>query len=69
IALLEQLAPDCQGFAYLFFLDFVVVYGTRPEDWALSMHALEIFTQQSSAEFAIRTFILTDPKRAMVQMT
>lgn len=69
IALLEQLAPDCQGFAYLFFPDFVVVYGTRPEDWALSMHALEIFTQQSSAEFAIRTFILTDPKRAMGQMT
>lgn len=68
VLLLEQLAPVCQGFAYLFFPDFVVVYGTRSEDWTLSMHALAIFTQHSSAEFAIRTFILKDPERAMVQM-
>lgn len=68
ITILERLAPECQGFAYLFFPDFVVVYGTQPQDWSRSMHALEIFTQSSSAEFAIRTFILQEPDRAMSQM-
>ncbi len=53
--LLIEMAPDCKGFPYLFFPDFVEKYGL--EDWQQSMDALEIFTQYSSAEFAVRPFI------------
>lgn len=68
LAKLVQIAPQCQGFAYLFMPDFVVVYGDLQVDWSRSMRALACFTQQSSAEFAIRSFILADPKRAMQQL-
>jgi len=54
------------GFFSIFFPDFVEVYGQ--DNWQVSMDALEEFTQTSSAEFAIRTFILQDPKKAMRQM-
>ena len=33
------------------------------------MGALEYFTQKSSSEFVIRTFILSDPERVMRRMT
>ncbi|WP_413476449.1 DNA alkylation repair protein [Latilactobacillus fuchuensis] len=68
IKVLMTIAPECYGFPYLFFSDFVVVYGDVQDDWDLSMQALECFTQQSSAEFAIRPFILADPTRAMAQL-
>ena len=66
---LVAIADTCLGFPYLFFPDFVAVFGQAKEHWDVSMKALEIFTQQSSSEFAIRPFILSDPKRAMSQMT
>lgn len=59
---------DCVGFPYLFFPDFVEVYGQAEEHWTLSMAALERFTSKSSAEFAVRPFLLRDPERMMVQM-
>ncbi|TXK76111.1 DNA alkylation repair protein [Paenibacillus sp. N3.4] len=59
----------CVGFPYLFFPDFVEVHGQAQEHWELSMQALERFTSKSSAEFAIRSFLLRDPERAMPQMT
>lgn len=58
----------CIGFPYLFFPDFVAVYGQEEEHWELSMKALERFTQKSSSEFAIRSFLLSDPERVMCQM-
>jgi len=69
INILIAIAESCIGFPYLFFPDFVEVHGQEEKHWELSMNALENFTQKSSSEFAIRTFILSDPERAMRQMT
>ncbi|GMK40771.1 hypothetical protein PCCS19_38270 [Paenibacillus sp. CCS19] len=66
---LFQIDEQCIGFPYLFFPDFVEVYGLSKRDWELSMRALERFTTRSSAEFAIRAFIERDPERAMKQMS
>jgi 3-methyladenine DNA glycosylase AlkC len=46
--------------------DFVEVYGLQ--DWDASLPALEQFTQQCSAEFAVRPFIVQDTERMMAQM-
>lgn len=59
---------SCVGFPYLFFPDFVEVFGQAEEHWELSMKALERFTSKSSAEFAVRSFLLRDPERMMSQM-
>jgi 3-methyladenine DNA glycosylase AlkC len=48
------------------FQDFVEVYGL--DDFKVSMGALEVFTDESSSEFAIRQFILKYPKQSMAQM-
>lgn len=66
--ILYKLAEQCEGFPYLFFPDFVTVYGLRDEYWNISMNALECFTKYSSSEFAIRQFILKDTERAMEYM-
>lgn len=68
LAILFAIDEDCFGFPYLFFPEFVAVYGQAEEHWALSMNALERFTMKSSAEFAIRVFLLRDPERVMDQM-
>lgn len=60
-------ARQANGFAYMFFPDFVEVYGLE-EDWDVSMEALEHFTQYSSSEFAVRPFILREPERMMQQL-
>ena len=48
------------------FQDFVEVYGL--DEFEVSMKALEIFTEGSSSEFAIRQFILKYPQQTMAQM-
>jgi 3-methyladenine DNA glycosylase AlkC len=68
LGVLFAIDGQCQGFPYLFFPDFVEVFGGAPEHWSLSMTALERFTAGSSAEFAIRPFLLRDPDRGMTQM-
>lgn len=55
-----------QSFADIIFPDFVEMFGLNHFD--LSMKALEYFTRFSSAEFAIRPFILKYPKKTMEQM-
>lgn len=65
---LVNIADDCIGFPYLFFPDFVEVYGQAEEHWERSMSALELFTQKSSSEFAIRPFLLRDSTRVMDRM-
>lgn len=66
--ILLEIADNCVGFPYLFFPDFVAVYGQKDEHWELSMNALENFTQKSSSEFAIRPFLLSNPERVMHRM-
>ncbi|XID90744.1 DNA alkylation repair protein [Paenibacillaceae bacterium WGS1546] len=65
---LYAIDEHCVGFPYLFFPDFVEAYGQAEEDWERSMEALERFTAKSSAEFAVRPFILRDPERMLRRM-
>ncbi|MFP4976094.1 DNA alkylation repair protein [Paenibacillus sp. CN-4] len=65
---LYKLRPECTGFPYLFFPDFVEVFGQAEDDWERSMQALEVFTSGSSSEFAVRPFLLKSPERMMRQM-
>lgn len=69
LEVLFAIDEHCAGFPYLLFPDFVEVFGQAPEHWDLSMKALERFTSKSSAEFAVRPFLLRDPERMMRQMT
>lgn len=68
LGLLYHVAPilHSYGFEKMIFPDFVEVYGL--DDWDTSLPALEQFTQQASAEFAVRPFILKDQERMMAQM-
>lgn len=52
----------------LYFPDFVEVYGQDERYWDLSMVALERYTQYSTAEFAVRPFIIKHEVRMMAQM-
>lgn len=70
LAILRAAAPhsvtDGYGLAAMVFPDFVEVYGL--DHWDESLAALEQFTQQSSAEFAVRPFIMRDTPRMMAHM-
>ncbi|MBZ0310407.1 MAG: DNA alkylation repair protein, partial [Anaerolineae bacterium] len=66
LEILRRAAPCLEGFVTMTFPDFVELYGL--EDWEVSLPALEQFTQQSSAEYAVRPFILREPERMMQQM-
>src|SRR5690606_48802 len=68
LAVLLKVAPllEQHGFEKIFFSDFVEQYGL--DDWEASLPALEAFTQEMSAEFAVRAFILKDQPRMMAQM-
>ncbi|MGE7115041.1 DNA alkylation repair protein [Lysinibacillus sp. NPDC047702] len=66
LSILIEIAPKCKGVEYLFFPDFVEANGL--DDWNDSMIALEVFTQFSSSEFAVRAFIIKDSHRMMDQM-
>lgn len=63
---LMQIAPQCKGVEYLFFPDFVEVYGL--DDWDASIHALAQLTPYSSSEFAVRPFIAQNSEKMMKQM-
>lgn len=70
LGVLRAVAADAALSGYSFetmiFPDFVELYGLA--DWEHSLPALEQFTQQCSAEFAVRPFILQDTPRMMAQM-
>jgi 3-methyladenine DNA glycosylase AlkC len=68
LEILFSIDESCVGFPYLFFPDFVEVYGQADENWELSINALERFTEKSSSEFAVRSFIMKDTKRMMLKM-
>lgn len=66
LAVLEKSAPHVKGFEAMCLPDFVELYGR--DDWDASLSALALFTRYSSSEFAIRPFIIEDPRRAMAFM-
>lgn len=66
--ILFSIEENCIGFPYLFFPEFVALYGQEQDHWELSMKALERFTVKSSAEFAVRPFLLKNTERMMCQM-
>ncbi|RUS46730.1 DNA alkylation repair protein [Cohnella sp. AR92] len=66
LAILDEMSPECGGFPYLIFPDFVERFGL--DHWELSIRALERFTSLSSSEFAVRPFIRKDPQKMMKRM-
>ncbi|RXK00199.1 DNA alkylation repair protein [Arcobacter sp. CECT 8986] len=66
IEILKIVSKDFDSFEAMFFQDFVEVYGL--DDFDTSMQALEVFTIDSSSEFAIRAFILKYEDKTMSQM-
>lgn len=54
--------------ALVYVPDFVEVYGQDECHWDLSIAALERYTQLSTAEFAVRPFIIKHEARMMQQM-
>ncbi|MGD9369598.1 MAG: DNA alkylation repair protein [Desulfobacteraceae bacterium] len=68
LGILRQTAPHLKqyGFACMVFSDYVEVYGL--DDYDASIPALEQFTQQISAEFAVRPFIIKYQARMLAQM-
>ena len=59
-------AADAAGFAAMVLSDFVEAFGV--DDFAASIPALEVFTRNVSAEFAVRPFLVRYPDRMLEQM-
>lgn len=66
LAVLERIASQFTGLTALVFPDFVEVFGL--DDLKRSLPALELMTRYSTAEFAIRPFIVRDPAATMAAM-
>ena len=66
ITILLEIAPNYRGLKGFIFPDFVQVFGLN--DLKTSFKAMELFTQYSTAEFAIRPFIEMHPKETMQQI-
>ncbi|MDO8454686.1 MAG: DNA alkylation repair protein, partial [Sulfurimonas sp.] len=66
LAILKAIAKDFHSFEAMFFQDFVEVFGL--DDFENSMNALEVFTIESSSEFAVRQFIIKYEEQTMSQM-
>ncbi|MBR0584311.1 hypothetical protein HF326_14780 [Bacillus altitudinis MN12] len=66
IDVLRQTAPHFTGLSALVFPDYVETYGV--DHWDISIKALEFFTPFSTAEFAIRPFLIQDQEKMLAQM-
>jgi len=66
IKILSKIVSNYGGLKGMVFPDFVQVYGL--DDLNTSLKAMELFTQYSTAEFAIRPFIEKYPNETMQQM-
>ena len=66
IEILMKVAPHFNGFDGMIFPDYVGQFGL--EHWEKSMEALELFTQYSSSEFAIRPLILRYEETTLKRM-
>lgn len=67
IEILRTVSDNYSGLEHMLFADFVEIYGIA--DTTTSFNALEHFTKNSSAEFAIRPFIIKYPEESMKIMT
>ncbi len=59
IEILRRIAPDFSGFTAILFPNFVELFGLDNEE--ISIDALHFFTRFSTAEFAIRPFLVQNP--------
>lgn len=66
LEILKVVKENFGGLEAMVFQDFVEVFGL--DDFVVSMKALEVFTINSSSEFAIRQFILKYEEETMEQM-
>jgi len=66
LATLVKVAPQFSGLPAMVLPDFVAEYGL--DDFDVSVAALELFTQYSSSEFAVRPFIVRHGERMLTQM-
>ena len=66
LEVLKPVSKDFSSFEAMFFQDFVEVFGL--DDFEVSMKALELFTIDSSSEFAIRQFIIKYEDKTINQM-
>lgn len=66
LEILKPVSKDFFSYESMFFQDFVEVFGLH--DFNNSMKALEIFTIDSSSEFAIRQFILKYEDKTLEKM-
>lgn len=67
LAVLIKIGPQCGNLEGIFLPEYLEKYGFD-EDWELNMYAFEHITPSSTAEFAVRPFILKDPESMMGQM-
>ncbi|GFZ29499.1 hypothetical protein CSC2_00250 [Clostridium zeae] len=68
LKIMFSIDEECVGFPYLFFPDFVEVFGQDEQNLELSIKALERFTIRSSSEFAVRHFLIKYPERMLSEM-
>jgi len=68
VSILDRVIENCDDFFKLCFPTYVELYGTDEENWDISIAALELYTQYSSSEFAVRPFIINYEERMMAQM-
>lgn len=66
VEILKPVSAHFESFEYMVFPDFVATYGL--DDFDTSMDALEVFTEFSTSEFAVRPFILKFGEQMMQQM-
>jgi 3-methyladenine DNA glycosylase AlkC len=66
LSILYAVAPNFTGLAGIIFPDYVEQFGLT--NWDESIHALEIFTPYSTAEFAVRPFLLMNQDKMLHQM-
>ena len=65
-SILKQVAPHFSSYEAMFFPAFVEIYGLN--EYQTSIDTLAVLTQFSSAEFAVRPFIIKYPEKMMAQM-
>jgi 3-methyladenine DNA glycosylase AlkC len=66
IQILKKASVNFSGLEHMVFPTYVELYGL--ENYHDSISALELFTQFSSSEFAVRVFIIKYPSKMMLQM-
>ncbi len=67
VELLLKVAPEYRGFEGMFFPEYISTFCdmNNKQQWRKSIRALEVLTQYSSSEFAIRKFIKKDTETTL----